>query len=112
MYAPVAGLRFTSPTVDAADARMDVLRPATEVNLLANPGFEAGVSGWTTNVGGAVRSANPASFDGSAYYSPGNIEEGFAEQVIDLIAKGYSAAQLDLSDLEVVFSGRLRSLAE
>ncbi|MCC7081093.1 MAG: right-handed parallel beta-helix repeat-containing protein [Burkholderiales bacterium] len=112
LFAPVAALRFTSPTIDAADARTDWLRPASEANLLANPGFETGLGGWTTNVGGATRNASPNAFEGSAYYAAGSIEEGHAEQVIDLLAEGYTAAELDLSDLEIVFSGRLRSSAE
>ena len=39
----VAGLRFSSPTIDAGDPLTDQGLPASFQNLLANPGFETGL---------------------------------------------------------------------
>ncbi|WP_291990075.1 right-handed parallel beta-helix repeat-containing protein, partial [Luteitalea sp.] len=109
---PVAQLRHASPTVDAGDARADNGVPPGYVNRLANAGFESDLAGWVVNPGAAVRTASPVAYEGSRYFSAGNIEEGFAAQTVDLLAAGYSPAQLDAQDLEVVFGGRLRSAAE
>jgi hypothetical protein len=109
---PVAQLRHTSPTVDAGDARADNGVPPGYVNRLANAGFEADLANWVANAGAAIRSTGPVAYEGGKYFSAGNVEEGFVQQTIDLLGAGYSAAQLDSQDLEVVFGGRLRSAAE
>ena len=112
ILAPVAQLRFTSPSVDAGDAGADLGVPAGYTNLITNAGFENGLTGWTTNNGAGVRSADPVAFEGANYFIAGNVEEGFAEQTVDLVAAGHTAAQLDAQDLELVFGGRLRSYAQ
>src|SRR5439155_7878081 len=117
VFGLVAGLRFSSPTVDAADPLTDqgflaAGMAGLEPNLLANADFESGVTGWTVNVGGATKGGNPAAFEGSSYFFAGPVGVGFAMQTIDLLAAGFTAAQLDSQDLVVVFGGRMRSLNE
>jgi hypothetical protein len=112
IFDTAAGLRFTSPTVDAGDPAVDLGVPAGLGNLLANPGFENGVTGWAVNPGGTVRGASPAAFQGASYFFPNTSNVGSAEQTIDLVAAGYTPAELDGSDLVAVFGGRLRSAAE
>ena len=108
----VGGMRQTSPSIDAADPRTDIGVPATFVNLLANPSFESGISGWTTNVQGSAGAPNATPFHGAAYFVPGNVATGLAEQTIDLEAAGHTPAELDSQNLVVVFGGRVRSKSE
>ncbi|MCW5626108.1 MAG: right-handed parallel beta-helix repeat-containing protein, partial [Burkholderiales bacterium] len=105
----VAGLRFTSPTVDAADAGLDQALPPGYVNLLTNAGFESGTAGWTVNVGGGTRAG---AYEGGSTFFAGSVEEGFAEQAVDLLAAGYTRAQLDGGLFDAIFGGRLRSGSE
>jgi len=107
-----AGQRFSSPTLEAGDPRSDLGVDPSYQNLLLNPGFENGTTGWTTHPGGVTSGTNPVPFAGSAYFDSGTVQDGFAEQVIDLLAAGFTAGLLDAQDLEVVFGGRIRSLAE
>ena len=107
-----AGQRFSSPTVDLADPLTDMGMPLTRVNLLGNPSFEVSTAGWTVNApDGAVRSSNPLPFDGTTYFNPGNIGQGFAEQTISL-ASSLTNTQIDTEDYVVVFGGRVRTLSE
>ncbi len=108
----VAGQRFSSPTVDSADPLTDEGLPASYTNLLTNPGFEAGVTGWNVDVGAATRSSNPAPFSGGSYFFAGQNPQGFAQQTVNLQAAGFTAAQLDGQGLVAVFGGRVRSLDE
>ena len=108
----VGGLRKTNPSIDGADPRNDVGVPPSSTNLLTNPSFESGVTGWTTNVQGTAGAPNGSAFDGVAYFVPGTVAAGVAEQTIDLLAAGYSPAQLDAQSLVAVFGGRVRSKAE
>ena len=64
------GQRFTSPTRDAGNPYIDegLLNPR---NLLANPGFEAGLAGWTVNPGAGTQSTKPDPFDGTQYFAAG-----------------------------------------
>ncbi|MCP3988946.1 MAG: hypothetical protein GY724_07720, partial [Actinomycetia bacterium] len=107
-----AGLRFTSPSIDSGDPRTDQSIPADYANLLTNPDFESDLTGWTTNVGASLRSATPVAHSGSQYFFAGNVEEGFAEQSVDLLAAGYTAGDLDSGDLDLVFGGRAQSHLE
>ena len=84
--------------------------PALYTNLLSNPGFESGVAGWSTILGATTGSSGPAPFSGGSYFFAGQNPQGFAEQVIDLQAFGFTPAQLDSQDLVVVFGGRIRTL--
>ncbi|MEQ1828011.1 MAG: right-handed parallel beta-helix repeat-containing protein, partial [Pirellula sp.] len=108
----VGGLGSTSPGVDGADPRNDVVVPATYVNLLTNPSFESGISGWTINVQGTAGAPNSTPFHGAAYFVPGTVATGVAEQTINLLAAGLSSVQLDSQNLNAVFGGRVRSKNE
>ncbi|MCC6640239.1 MAG: right-handed parallel beta-helix repeat-containing protein, partial [Deltaproteobacteria bacterium] len=108
-----AQLRASSPTLDRGDARVDVGVRAEQVNLLSNAGFESGLAGWNVTTASATRASAPAPFEGASYFAPpGAAASAFAEQRVDLVAAGYSAAQLDAGQLDLVFGGRLRSGAE
>ncbi|HEV8608216.1 MAG TPA: right-handed parallel beta-helix repeat-containing protein, partial [Tepidisphaeraceae bacterium] len=108
----ISGQRFSSPTVDAGDPITDQGLPAVYANLLSNGSFDGSVNNWTVNTGGGTQAANPTPFDGSSYFYAGAIAQGFAEQTVDLLAKGYTPAQLDSLDLALVFGGRVRSANE
>jgi len=114
------GQGFSSPSIAAADPRTDQgvwvyagnIEDNPGINLLDNPDFENGLTGWTANNGAGVESGSPNAFEGSDYFAAGNIEEGFAEQTVDLSTAGYTPLQLDSQSLQVVFGGRIRSIAE
>jgi hypothetical protein len=108
----LAAQRLSDPTADAADPRTDLGLPAFYDNLLANSGFEAGLAGWGVNDDATTRSGSPAAFEGAGYFYARGNSKGFAEQTIDLLAAGFSAASLDAQDLVAVFGGRVRSLGE
>ncbi len=108
----VAGLRFSSPTVDNADPLTDLGVPPFETNLLVNPGFESGLNNWTANLNAGTKSSSPAPFAGSSYFYAGNIQQGFAEQTVNLLSAGFTTTQLDSQDLVLVFGGRVQSLSE
>lgn len=109
VFGLAAQLRATSPTLDRGDARADVGARTELVNLLANPGFESGLGGWNVTTGSTTRSSAPAAFEGASYFAPpSGAASAFAEQRVDLVAAGYSAAQLDSGQLDLVFGGRLR----
>ncbi|MBI5616868.1 MAG: right-handed parallel beta-helix repeat-containing protein, partial [Gammaproteobacteria bacterium] len=112
LFDAVAGLRFTSPDIEASNAVLDQTQPPFYVNRLENPSFENGTTGWTVSAGGATASANPAAYDGTKYYAPGGIEQGFAEQSINLVAAGYSTQLIDSGLLDFAFGGRVRTAAE
>ena len=63
-------------------------------------------------IGAGVKTGSPAAFEGSQYFSAGNVEEGQVQQTVDLLAAGFTATQLDAGDLDMVFGGRTRSAAE
>ncbi len=103
VFPAAAGLRQTSPTIATGDPAMDVGLPGSYQNLLSNPSFESGVSGWTVNVGGATASTNPTAFDGSNYFYSGAVASGFAQQTISLTG---------IANKDLMFGGRIRSAAE
>src|SRR5262249_13823541 len=111
LFGMLAGQRFTSPGVDLADPATDLGVPAAAAgpNLLTNPSFASGVTGGTVSPGAGTGSANPAPFEGGAYFAGYAAAVGFATQTIDLIAAGFSAAEIDAQDLVAVFGGRVRS---
>src|ERR1035438_183438 len=83
VYPTIAALRFTSPTQGASNVLIDQAVPTFEQgqNLLTNPSFESGTTGWTFNLGGSVTSAAaPGAYDGTQYYSPGSVPAGFVQQ--------------------------------
>ena len=123
----IGGRRFSSPTIDGGDPVTDqglpVAAPATPpastpagyANLLGNPGFENGVAGWTVDVGAGTLNgsgASPAPFEGTTYFFAGPNAQGFADQTIDLLAAGFTTAQLDSGSFAVSFGGRIRSFSE
>ena len=59
VFAVTAGRRWSSPTIDAGDPRTDQGMPPEYRNLLFNPDFEYGLTGWDANAGAAVRIAGP-----------------------------------------------------
>ncbi|MEX2171197.1 MAG: right-handed parallel beta-helix repeat-containing protein [Pirellulales bacterium] len=108
----VAGQRFSNPAVDAGDPRIDLALAPGAVNLLANGSFDNLLAGWSTNPGATTQTALPTPFDGSRYFAGGASATGFAEQSVDLLASGFTPADLVSQDLVAVFGGRLRSAAE
>lgn len=108
-----AYLRQTSPTLDAGAA---FLEPAVQVpayrNLLQNPGFESGLSGWQTNPEAGVVGEEPAPFDGIKAFAAGEKELGFAQQTVDLLAAGYTTTALDSGSWLLTVGGRIRALNE
>ncbi|HEY9106279.1 MAG TPA: right-handed parallel beta-helix repeat-containing protein, partial [Roseateles sp.] len=106
----VAGLRASSPDIDAGNAWLDLGQSTAYRNLLANAGFEAGLANWSVNPEASVKTG--AAYDGSNYLQAGNAKSAFATQRVDLLASGYTAAQLDGGALDLIFSARLKTLAE
>ena len=107
-----AGLRLSSPTIDAGDPLVDQGLPALEPNLLANPGFESGLTSWVANPSGSLQTANPAPWEGSDYFTGGTNADTTVTQTVDLVAAGFTAAQLDSQNLVATFGGRVRSAPE
>ncbi|MCP4707532.1 MAG: hypothetical protein GY869_02815, partial [Planctomycetes bacterium] len=105
------GLRLTSPTIDAGDPASYQVLGDLYTNLLVNPGFESGLTGWDTSPSPVIRTINPSPHEGSQYFSAGNQQEGYAEQEVDLTAT-YSAAELDSYDLVMIFGGRISAGSE
>jgi hypothetical protein len=107
----VVAQRASSPTMDAGNPIIDLAQTSPATNLLADPGFEQGLTGWSTNASATTASANPAPFEGTQYFSAGGTQVGFAQQTVDLVAAGFTAAQLDAQNLYTLFGGRVRSVA-
>ena len=89
--------RLSSPTIDAGDPLVDQGVPASQQNLLTNPGFEAGLAGWTANPSGSTQSANPAPWDGSKYFTGGTNPDTTVQQTVDLLAAGFTVAAARLA---------------
>ncbi|HEY7118485.1 MAG TPA: NosD domain-containing protein, partial [Tepidisphaeraceae bacterium] len=86
----VGGQRSSSPTIDSADQAVDVGVTLSRTNLLTNPGFEAGATGWSLNGGATVGTASPPPWDGTKHFATGGSVTGFAQQTIDLQAAGFN----------------------
>jgi parallel beta-helix repeat protein len=109
----LAGQRRSSPSVDAGHPLSDLALAATyPSNLLTNPSFESGTTGWNVHPGGTTASGPLPVFDGTMYFASGNSAAGFSEQTIDLLANGFTTAQLDSQDFIATFGGRVRTVAE
>lgn len=111
-FGVVAQQQFSSPGMDAGAPFLDAALPASYVNLLANPGFESGTTGWTVSPEGTTRTGAHGAYDGTAYFFSGSTAQGRAAQTVDLVSAGFAAADLDSRDFVAVFSGRLRSSNE
>jgi Ca2+-binding RTX toxin-like protein len=113
----------------ASDAALEQGNPIVEYdtqlqngNLLTNPGFEQGLTGWATDPTAlaGVAPDGPAAYDGNSYFVGGTATflsgattaTGYAEQRVNLLQAGYSVAQLDSGTLSVTFGGYTRSLPE
>ncbi|RLA51269.1 MAG: hypothetical protein DRQ65_08095, partial [Gammaproteobacteria bacterium] len=105
----VAGQRDASPAVDLGDVINDIGQPNSQVNLLSNPGFENGITDWAVNATASSTNNSAYAYEGGNYFSAGNALLGFAEQTINLFTTGYDAGQIAAGNLELMFSGRIRS---
>ncbi len=113
VFPAAAGIRATSPTIATGDPESDLALPSSEfTNLLQNPSFESGTTGWTVNSGGTTQSGNPTAFDGASYFDSGAVASGFAQQTISLLSEGYTTSQIDSGTLDISFGGRIRSALE
>ena len=106
---PFAGVRNSSPTVNAGDPVTDEALPASFQNLLTNPGFESGLTGWTASPSGGTQSASPTPFQGGSYFFAGPNAVVTLDQTVSLTASGITTAQIDAGNQILVFGGRIRS---
>ncbi len=108
-----AQLRFTSPTIDAGDPSADEARATVAVNLLNNPSFENGTTGWSVSPATSNIATNPSiAYDGTSYFRAGNSATTILEQTIDLLSAGFLPANVDALQYSVDFGARLRSVSE
>ncbi|HYV35524.1 MAG TPA: right-handed parallel beta-helix repeat-containing protein, partial [Gemmataceae bacterium] len=107
-----AGLRSSSSTINAGDALTDQAVPATLQNLLTNPSFETGISGWAASPSGGTQSANPTAWQGSSYFFAGPNTVTTLDQTVNLTNSGFSTVQIDAGNLRLIFGGRVRSANE
>ena len=107
-----AGLRLSNLGNNSAYQAMDIGLSAEVVNLLANPNFEQGVSGWRVSDGSASVTDSEYAFDGEGYFTAGMAAQGSAMQTIDLAVAGYDYSLVDQGGLYAIFGGRLRSADE
>ena len=108
----LAGLGLTSPTVNAGNPLTDEGLPTTYQNLLTDPGFESGLTGWTATPSGGTQSSNPAPWEGNNYFFAGANAVTTLTQTVNLTSSGFTAAQIDSDNLSLLFGGRVRSAAE
>ncbi|MEQ1826762.1 MAG: right-handed parallel beta-helix repeat-containing protein, partial [Pirellula sp.] len=104
--------RRSSPTLDAGSPITDLALPASYPNLLTNPGFESGLSGWTAAPSGAIRLNTPSPFEGTQYFGSDSNATTTLSQTVDLLTLGFTTNQLDNDDLAVSYGGRVQSAAE
>src|SRR5438034_3521219 len=109
MSALAALQRSPSPTADAGDPLADQGLPAFYQNLLANPSFESGLTGWIANPSGTTQGNNPVPWDGAGYFFAGSNADVILRQTIDLTAAGFTTGQLDSQTLVADFGGRVRT---
>lgn len=107
-----AALRSSSPTINAADPITDEALPAVYQNLLTNPDFSSGLSGWTATPSGGTQSANPAPWTGADYFFAGPNAVVTLDQTVNLTATGLTDAEIDSGDETLIFGGRDRSANE
>ncbi len=108
----VASQRRTSPTIDAGNPLIDLSLPSSYNNLLTNPSFESDFNNWTVTPSASIRTSGPAPFDGAKYVSGDANPTSTIRQDIDLLTRGFTAAQLDNGGWAVHFGARVRSGAE
>lgn len=76
-------------------------------NLLVNPGFESGLTGWQTTGNVELRTAvsEPDPYEGVNYIFGLNTPSFSVRQDIDVLTSGFSADAVDSGTLEVLFGG-------
>ena len=76
------------------------------VNLLINPGFESGLTGWTTDNHGTLRSSDPLPHSGN-YYLMGSDRAQYCStsQIVDLLSCGFTTSDLDEGALLINYGG-------
>lgn len=109
VFDAAAQQRFTSPTFDTGDPLADQALPAGYQNLLADPGFESGLTGWSVTPSGATLSGPTPAWEGGSYFFAGPNAVTTLEQTVDLTASGFTPAQIDGLNLSAVFGGRVRT---
>ena len=107
-----AALRSSSPTINAADPITDEALPAVYQNLLTNPDFSSGLTGWTAAPSGGTQSANPAPWTGTDYFFAGPNAVVTLDQTVNLTATGLTDAEIDTGAETLIFGGRDRSANE
>ena len=107
-----AALRSSSPTINAADPITDEALPAIYQNLLTNPDFSSGLTGWTATPSGGTQSANPAPWTGNDYFFAGPNAVVTLDQTVNLTASGLTDANIDTGAETLIFGGRDRSANE
>ncbi|MEQ1829659.1 MAG: right-handed parallel beta-helix repeat-containing protein, partial [Pirellula sp.] len=116
LHPQVAGQRFTSPTIDGGDPKTDLALPGTFTNLLTNPSFESGLTGWTALPNGEIQSLppSPIPFDGATYFKAGGNPTTSLEQIVNLSSQlnATQLSTLDAGGLAVAFGARARSATE
>ncbi|MCP4350101.1 MAG: hypothetical protein GY795_31865 [Desulfobacterales bacterium] len=89
-------------TVFAADSSLRY----EETNLLTNPGFESGLDGWEVGDAQAVRGVDPPPHSGDSYLlGSSEMDLSYTSQIINLIAKGFNAQQIDSGMYSVHYGG-------
>lgn len=78
---------------------------AGAANLLSNGSFEDGLNAWAVTGNAAIRSANPLAFDGTNYVFGSNTALYSVSQVVDLLARGVNAGDIDAGTLNLRFGG-------
>lgn len=73
---------------------------------LTNPGAEtADTTGWTNETGAlGVRNSSPSPHAGSRYFYGGTVVSTIARQRIDLVAAGWTTAELDTGNVQAIVS--------
>jgi parallel beta-helix repeat protein len=104
------GLRLSNPAIDSGDPLTDLALASAAPNLLVNGSFESSLTGWSTNVV-ATTTTTPV-FDGTRAFNAGAAAAGFAEQTVNLLTAGFTAADLDSRNFVALFGGRIRSASE
>lgn len=74
-------------------------------NLLSNAGFEDGLTDWSSSGNAAIRSADPAAYEGTNYVYGQSTPLFSVWQDIDLLAAGVSAGSIDGGFASVTFGG-------
>ena len=109
-----AGQRLTSPSIDAADPRTDLgLPPVPPTNLLINPGFENGLTGWSNSARGRHGRRQPAAVRGDRIISLAADRASHSPSRPSISSPPVTRRCNSIrSNLVVVYGGRVRTAAE